>query len=143
MYHHYPPNSNEERQINIPGMIGGLFGFPTSNPPFYGPPPMYQNPYYPGGPQPNQPTAPQTDGPPTTPPPNFTPTQPNFQTFAIDPGAIRGCLFRFTYVWLNRESFWFYPVFIGRQSVAGYRWRRNRWVYFGIDLDRIQSFQCF
>src|SRR5699024_10198325 len=128
MYHHYPPNSNEERQINIPGMIGGLFGFLTSNQPFYGPPPMYQNPYDPGGLQHYQTTAPQTDGPPTTPPPNFTPTQPNFRTFAIDPGAIRGCLFRYTYVWLNRESFWFYHVFIGRQSVAGYRWRRNRWV---------------
>ncbi|MBU5466815.1 hypothetical protein KQI49_08210 [Virgibacillus sp. MSJ-26] len=145
MYHHYPPNSNEERQMNIPGMIGGLFGFPTTSPPFYGPPPMHpQYPYYPGGGSyPNQPTAPQTGGPPTTPPPNFEPTQPSFQTFAIDPGAIRGCLYKFTYVWLNRESFWFYPVYIGRQSVAGYRWRRNRWVYFGIDLDRIQSFQCF
>lgn len=145
MYHHLPPHSNDERQLNFPGLIGGLFGFPTNSPPFYGPPPMNQYPYYPGGTFPSQPTPhPQTgEGPPTTPPPNFEPTQPNIQTFAVDPGAIRGCLFRFTYIWLNRDSFWFYPVFIGRQSVAGYRWRRNRWVYFGIDLDRIQSFQCF
>jgi hypothetical protein len=32
---------------------------------------------------------------------------------------------------------------VGRNSIAGYRWRRNRWVYFGIDLNQIQSFQCF
>ena len=35
-------------------------------------------------------------------------------TFAVDPGSIRLCLFRFTYLWLrNRQQFWFYPVFIG------------------------------
>lgn len=143
MYRHYPPYSDVERQLNIPGLQGGLFGFPTDSPPFYGSPPTYQYPSYPGL-FPNQPiNPPQTGGPPTSPPPSFEPTQPSFQTFAIDPGAIRGCLFRFTYIWLDRDSFWFYPVFIGRQSVAGYRFRRNRWVYFGIDLDRIDSFQCF
>jgi hypothetical protein len=48
-------------------------------------------------------------------------------------------------VWLNNgNSFWFYPIFVGRNSVAGYRWRRRYgWVYFGIDLNRIRSFQCF
>lgn len=85
----------------------------------------------------------QQAGPPTTPPPAFTPQMNQFQTFAIDPGAIRNCLFRFTYIWLRRDAFWFYPVFLGRNSIAGFRWRWNRWVYFGIDLDRIESFQCF
>lgn len=82
-------------------------------------------------------------GPPTTPPPNFTPQQQPIQTFAVDPGAIRGCLFRFTYVWLNRGAFWFFPVFVGRRSVAGYRWMGFRWAYVGIDLNNIQSFTCF
>lgn len=83
-------------------------------------------------------------GAPTSPPPSFTPQQPQFQTLAVDPGAIRGCLFRFTYVWLRgRSSFWFYPTFVGRNSVAGFRWTGYRWVYFGTDLNRIQSFQCF
>ncbi|GGN55730.1 hypothetical protein [Oceanobacillus indicireducens] len=85
----------------------------------------------------------QQVGPPSAPPPNFTPQQSQFQTFAVDPGGIRGCLFRFTYIWLRRDQFWFYPTFVGRNSIAGFRWRGNRWVYFGIDLDRIQSFQCF
>lgn len=89
----------------------------------------------------------QQTGPPSSPPPQFTPPMPQQQgisVFAMDPGAIRGCLFRFTYVWLNDgNQFWFYPVFVGRNSVAGWRWSRFRWVYFGIDLQRVSSFRCF
>ncbi|RLL42013.1 hypothetical protein D8M04_15620 [Oceanobacillus piezotolerans] len=82
-------------------------------------------------------------GPPSSPPPSFTPQLSQFQTFAVDPGAIRGCLFRYTYIWLRNDAFWFFPTFIGRNSVAGWRWIGWRWVYFGIDLNRILSFQCF
>lgn len=106
----------------------------------------------PGGPQPSQPNYPFIPGgqqggtnlpaPPVGPPPSTVPQQ-QFQTFAVDPGGIRGCLYRFTYIWLEGyQSFWFYPTFVGRRSVAGYRWTGYRWVYFGIDLNRIESFQC-
>nr|WP_239589363.1 hypothetical protein [Metabacillus crassostreae] len=86
-------------------------------------------------------------GPPQGPPPSdIPPAQQNqFEAFAVDPGGIRGCLYRFTYIRLNNgRGFWFYPTFVGRNSVAGYRWRRRqyRWDYFGIDLDRIRSFSC-
>lgn len=84
----------------------------------------------------------QQAGAPSTPPPSYTP-QESPQLYAVDPGAIRGCLYRFTYVWLNNgNSFWFYPTYVGRTSVAGYRWRGFRWEYFGIDLNRIRSFRC-
>lgn len=82
---------------------------------------------------------------PQGPPPNWTPEYPSAQTFAIDPGAISRCMYRFTYVWLSRrQGFWFFPVFVGPRSVAGYRWnsRRNRWEYTGIDLNQINSFTC-
>lgn len=108
-----------------PGFPGGGFGPP-------GPPPGP-----PGG-------GGQQDGPPSGPPPSFTPQMQQATAFAVDPGAIRGCLFRYTYVWLqNGNSFWFYPTFVGRTSVAGWRWRRWRWTYYGTDLRRIRSFQCF
>jgi hypothetical protein len=82
-------------------------------------------------------------GAPTSPPPSITP-QENVSLMAVDPGSIRGCLYRFTYVWLNnRNSFWFYPTYVGRTSVAGYRWRGRNWVYYGTDLNRIRSFQCY
>lgn len=59
---------------------------------------------------------------PTAPPPQFVP-QMSSTTFAIDPGGIRRCLFRNTYIWLNNgEQFWFFPVFVGRNSIAGFRW---------------------
>lgn len=81
---------------------------------------------------------------PTSPPPSFTPQKPAAGLFAVDPGAISRCLFRFTYVWLtNRQQFWFFPIFVGRNSVAGFRWTGFNWLYFGIDLRRIESFTCF
>ncbi|MBM7599662.1 hypothetical protein JOC34_002030 [Virgibacillus halotolerans] len=153
------PSFNDDRQFDLPGFLWDQFiGNPgNNNQPFPGQSPGF--PGQPGGPFPGQPGGQfpgqpggqfpgpggggQTGGAPTTPPPSFTPAQPQFQTFAVDPGAIRGCLFRFTYIWLRRDAFWFFPTFVGRNSVAGFRWSRNRWTYFGIDLDRIQSFQCF
>ncbi|MEE6451021.1 collagen-like protein [Gottfriedia acidiceleris] len=85
-----------------------------------------------------------SQGQPTAPPPSFTPTMSQATTFAIDPGAIAGCRFRNTYVWLNNgEQFWYFPTFVGRHSVAGWRWIGWRWVFFGIDTRRIRSFTCF
>ena len=85
-------------------------------------------------------------GPPSSPPPTFVPAQTQQQqvgTFAVDPGSIRGCLFRYTYVWLNnRQQFWYYPTFVGRTSISGWRWTGFNWVFFGVDLRQIQSFTC-
>ena len=75
-------------------------------------------------------------------PPAYTPhMSPALR--AVDPGAIFGCLYSHTYIWLNnRQQFWFFPTFIGRRSVAGYRWMANRWVFMGFDLRMIDSFFC-
>ncbi|TQR43269.1 transporter [Paenibacillus popilliae] len=81
---------------------------------------------------------------PSSPPPQFAPPQPAATAFAIDPGAISGCLFRNTYVWLrNGNSFWFFPTFVGRRSVAGFRWTGFGWMFTGVDLRSIVSFTCF
>lgn len=83
-------------------------------------------------------------GAPSSPPPGFIPQQPAVSPFAVDPEAIVRCLFRNTYVWLvNRNQFWFYPVFVGRTSVAGFQWNGRFWVYTGLSLQSIQSFTCF
>lgn len=156
-----PQYETDERQFNLPGYLLGQFfepgqgggGFPGGPGGFPGGGPFPGGPggFPGGGPFPGGPgsgSSPgggggQQAGPPTSPPPNFTPEQSQFQTFAVDPGGIRRCLFRFTYIWLRRGGFWFYPTFVGRTSIAGYRWSGFRWVYFGIDLNQIQSFQCF
>lgn len=130
---HNKQSNKKERQFNLSDFLtdffpGGQYGNPGGDQP--GVP-------FPGG------TAQPPVGAPTTPPPAFTPTQQQFQTYAVDPGAIQGCLYRFTYVWLYRDSFWFFPVFVGRRSISGFRWSGRRWVYYGVDLDSVQSFQCY
>jgi hypothetical protein len=118
-----------------PGQQQPSFGPGQQQPPF-GPPGFGQG----GGPG--------QAGPPLGPPPSTIPPQQSqgqFGAFAVDPGGIRRCLYRFTFIRLNNgRSFWYYPTFVGRNSIAGYRWRRNqfRWQYFGIDLNQIRSFSC-
>jgi len=111
---------------------GPPFGRPDGPP--FGPP---------SGPPSGPPFTPSPDGPPG-PPPSYEPRDPGFSPYRVDPGSIRGCIRRYTFVWLdNRTSFWYYPTYVGRRSISGYRWFGFRWFYFGIDLDRIDSFLCF
>lgn len=129
---HYPYYVNDYRIQGAPPV-----------PPF---PPQGLFPGFPGGQssQPDFPGGGGDQGPPSGPPPSYTPQlQQTASIFAVDPGSMRRCLHRFTYVWLNNgRGFWFYPTFIGRTSVAGYRWRNFRWVFYGTDTNRIRSFQC-
>ncbi|WP_099092769.1 transporter [Bacillus weihaiensis] len=129
--------------IQIPGFppFQNSVSAPGQQPP-YGPPGFGPGP---GGGQQGSPQA----GPPQGPPPSEIPpaqSQGQISTYAVDPGGIRGCLYRYTYIRLNNgRAFWYYPTFVGRTSVAGYRWNRRqyRWVYFGIDLERIRSYSCY
>ncbi|WP_099156647.1 hypothetical protein [Virgibacillus ndiopensis] len=145
-YYQHLYNEDERQQFNVPGFLNSLFpgggqsGFPGGPPGFPGGGPG-GFPSFPGGG--GFPGGGQSTNAPTSPPPSFTPVQPQFQTFAVDPGGIRRCLFRFTYIWLRRDAFWFYPVFVGRNSIAGFRWTGFRWVFFGINLNRIEAFQCY
>lgn len=93
--------------------------------------------------------SPQGSQQPPSAPPSFTPQQPKAQQFgatpfAVDPGAIQPCLYRFVYIWPTRGSgFWAWLVFVGPRSVSGFRWNGRSWRYFGMDLRQISSFQCF
>ncbi|WP_244898669.1 hypothetical protein [Sporosarcina koreensis] len=104
-------------------------------------------PSYPGG-RPDQPSRPgggQSQGAPQSAPPSQTPAYPDQQLMRVDPGGIRNCMYRYTYIWTSRRrGFWFYPTFVGRTSIAGYRWNSQwrRWEYTGFDLDRIDTFTC-
>lgn len=118
-----------------------LYRFPTS--PFGGPPFLFQPgtsfrpPLGPGG----QPGQGGQAGPPGR-PPSYTPERAPTLT-AVDPGSIRRCRYKFTYLWLkNGQQYWAYITFVGRRSIAGYRWLGYRWVYFGTDLRNIESFVC-
>lgn len=101
-------------------------------------------------------------GRPPSAPPNFTPQLPREEqqqlaspsgfrgpsgggiNFRRGPRDFRGCMNRFTYIWLiNGNNFWFYPVFVGRNTIEGFRWRRNRWEYDRIFSNRILFHVCF
>lgn len=146
---------NIRKQQVFPGQRPGK-GPPSAPPGF---PPGQSRPGMPQSP-PGQ-TRPGTQ--PPSPPPGFTPEMPRAeaQPFAgrtdsrrpgggiggIFPGFprdLRGCINRFTYFWLiNGSNFWFYPIFAGRQTVEGFRWRRGAWVYDRINTNRILFFRCF
>jgi hypothetical protein len=124
--------------------------------------------FFPGGPQ-GEPNMPGMGEQPRTAPPNFIPEAPGMDSrtfggpdggtsfrdrdgdrgrgrgdFMVRPRELNRCLNRFTFIWLeNGNSFWFYPTFVGRQFVQGFRWRRNRWEFERINLRRIFFFRCF
>jgi hypothetical protein len=82
---------------------------------------------------------------PSAAPPDYIPAVPLNQGIirAVEPGAISRCLFNNTYVWLtNGQQFWFFPTFIGRRSISGFRWMHRNWVYMGFDLNMVESFVC-
>ena len=130
LYYNYP-NSQEAYLYSTPFQPENYYYAIPEQRQFGGPPP-----FAPPGQGPSA-------GPPTSPPPSFVP-QEQVEAYAVDPGGIARCIFRYTYVWLRGfEQFWYYPTFVGRNSVSGYRWTGFRWVYFGIDLRQIQSFTCY
>lgn len=85
---------------------------PPPNMPPYGPPMM--------GPSYNQP--PKQSEAPKSPPPNFTPQQSQAKPFAIDPGDIANCLYRYVYIWptgSHGRGYWVYFTYVGHKSIAG------------------------
>lgn len=63
---------------------------------------------------------------------------------AVEPGAIKPCVYSFVYIWPKRgHGFWAWLTFVGRKSASGFKWNGYRWVYFGIDLRQIDSFECY
>lgn len=130
----YPPGGYPPGGGGFPPGGGGFppggGGFPPGGPGFPpGPPP--------GGP-------PGRAGAPTTSPPETVPRYPGPATRAVDPGAIRGCVGRWTYVWLRGgQHFWFWPTYVGARSVSGWSWMYGRPVRRGLDLRLIDQFVCY
>ena len=133
-----PPFDEDEEEFNEDFQYNRPPSGPPMGPPG-GPPNM-------GGMQGNQ-----QSSPPSGPPPNMVPLKnqsgvksyAGMSPMAIDSGAIRPCRNRYIYIWLtNGDSFWAWLTYVGRRSVSGWRWTGRRWVFFGTDLRRIDSFFC-
>lgn len=134
-------NSNNDRSII--GPYNSPFNTPFGSP-FN--PNQNKNPNKNGNKKPNKNS--QDNFGPTSPPPNYTPKKNNNvgnpQTKAVSPGSIRPCVYQFVYIWLNNgNSFWAWLTRVDNISASGFRWTGWRWVYFGVDLRRIDSFECY
>lgn len=129
-------------------------------PPFF---PYPNTPFFPGNmlppPPPNNPGGQNI---PPSGPPNYIPSKNDkgvqtlygsqnkkgekdgFSPKAVSPGSISFCLYKFTYIWeTNGRSYWCYLLNVDNRSVSGFRWLGRTWVYFGVDLRRIDSFVCY
>lgn len=95
-------------------------------------------------------------GMPKSPPPNYTPNKSadGVQKFnlggsgvsatAVSPNSIRFCLYKYTYIWeRSGRNYWAFLLNVDRRSVSGFRWTGRNWIYFGLDLRRIDSFVCY
>lgn len=94
-------------------------------------------------------------GMPKSPPPNYIPKKNESgvqklaanggaETFSVSPNSIRFCLYKYTYIWeVSGRNYWAFLLNVDRRTVSGFRWFRRSWVYFGVDLRRIDSFVCY
>ena len=126
---------------------GNNQGTPPPRPPFSGPGAGNNQGTPPPRPPFSGPGMGNNQGTPPSPPPSFTPkkNQGQVSTFAIDSGSIRGCLYRWVYIWPSRSNrgFWLYLTYVGRRSVAGFRTSRWGYSYYGMDVNQIDSFKCY
>lgn len=135
--------------MNIPGMVYDTFRPPGPPMGGFGPPPG-------GPPSPGGPGKPPS-GSPSGKPPGYIPAKTDQgvkkvgttsvggpQAKAVGPGTISFCLYKYTYIWQsNGRSYWAYLVYVDNVSVSGFRWDGWRWIYFGVDLRKIDSFVCY
>lgn len=87
--------------------------------------------------------------PPNTSPPSFTPLKSQSQILqitglGIDDTLLRSCLFKKIYIWFRDNiEFWVWLTFIGGGHAVGWRWNGSYWIYFEIDLRKVESFICY
>lgn len=83
---------------------------------------------------------------PMGPPPAFSPQMEQLSRSQSQQGSsgIRRCIYRNTFIWQrNGNSFWFFPTFVSRNVILGFRWGRFGWVYSSVNRNSILTFQCF
>lgn len=70
--------------------------------------------------------------------PGFIPFRPPRSS-----GSIRNCVNRFAYIWLlDDQDFWAWISYVSRNTVYGYRWNGQSWVYFSARINGIDAFMC-
>lgn len=123
----YPPDFNhpEGKEFNLP-----VFNFPGG---------VFTPPGIPNSPPPNYIPSKNSVGVQS-----FNSTGSSIGTKSISENSIRFCLYKFTYIWeRSGRNYWAFLLNVDRRSVSGFRWYGRNWVYFAVDLRRIDAFVCY
>lgn len=69
----------------------------------------------------------------------------DYPKYGVSAKAISCCLDKLTYIWQNdKKEYWCYIFYIDHVCFVGWRWEKhiNDWVYFGIDISKVEAFSC-
>lgn len=85
--------------------------------------------------------------PPQSSPPPFIPSKTEVSSSGnsvvkdISEENMTACLNKFTYVWqLNGRSYWACITNCDKKSLSGWRFIAFKWIYFGVDLKKIECY---
>ena len=78
-------------------------------------------------------------GAPRKSPPNYIPVHSSkFKNVGYD--LLSSNIFSNVFLWLNNgQSFWFFPTFVGRRIISGFRWHVDRWFFISLSINSIDS----
>lgn len=69
----------------------------------------------------------------------------DYPKYSVSAKALACCLDKLTYIWQNdSKEYWTYIFYIDHVCFVGWRWEKhvNDWVYFGIDISKVEAFSC-
>lgn len=65
------------------------------------------------------------------------------KTKSVHASDIKRCLFKYIYIWPKKgRSYWAWLTYVGKKYVSGFRWNGHHWIYFRIELKKIDNFVC-
>ncbi|MGL4742534.1 MAG: hypothetical protein ACRC41_17370 [Sarcina sp.] len=65
--------------------------------------------------------------------------------YSVSGAALACCLNKMTYIWQgDGKEYWAHIFYIDHICFVGWRWNIyvNDWVYFGVDLSKVEAFSC-
>lgn len=147
-------HTNEEEPLNYEFSCTSYESLNRQFPPYF---PNPNTPFFPGNMPPPPNNNQNSNGMPLGGPPNYIPAKNDkgvqqlssekdskSSLKSVSPNSISFCLYKFTYIWeTSGRSYWAYLLNVDKQSASGFRWLGRTWVYFGVDLKKVDSFVCY
>ncbi|HAX71964.1 MAG TPA: hypothetical protein DCY20_00415 [Firmicutes bacterium] len=87
----------------------------------------------------------EAGSPPLNQPPSFTPTKKMESAIHGDGDHLMVCLYHFVYVWPKQQhpGYWFYLTNVTQNEMMGYMWTGYRYLFKVIEINSIETYQCY